>query len=692
MNNITNPIITIAGVWKPIDAKYITTDYPGYITSPFVADFILPDGSIGILYGAWAYNWKENQKLIKTLTPVNIALISVSSQNIATDVTSKYLADNTTNGVGSIQVADFNKDGLNDIFLSPNNEAPFVSSSTIAYLSNGNSYQKLILDDKVMSHDTALIYIDATPFIISATFHDDRPIKNQLIYSFDSKTNNFLITSPANSLRFGYMSVLGEDFDNDGNIEFIFSDTTWTGSITRFSDKMRIVTYEWINNDFALEPTQVIIPFLEVAKDFQGISSLWGVNNTHVPRLWAEDFNHDGFLDVIALNSLFGSDSYPVALQMLQNQKRFFFEDKTNILSSNIPNYTDELDYELSFKSIDSSGINYIFSGKDSATYDRQSNYIIGNDGTGKLYVIFHDEFKSLNSYLYSSAIEIIKASSYSQSIMESHFGNFHAIINKNNEINFMGMIPSYQNVGTKTQVNYSIFYIETQINPSTYFKENIDIIDRNQSLKIRTWAGNDSFLDTNNNSSLVNSTVIDGGLGIDKSIYSGNFKDYEITWMNSSTSIKSSKLNTNTKVNDKLINIERLKFTDKSLALDLNGNAGTTAKILGAVFGKDSISNKNYVGIGLHFLDAGWSYDNLAGLALDAAGAKTNDQIVSLLWTNVIGTKPTAADKQPFISLLENGMSAGALAHLAADTSFNTTNINLVGLAQTGIEYIPVS
>ena len=97
-------------------------------------------------------------------------------------------------------------------------------------------------------------------------------------------------------------------------------------------------------------------------------------------------------------------------------------------------------------------------------------------------------------------------------------------------------------------------------------------------------------------------------------------------------------------------------------------------------------------MGIGLSFLDAGWTYDNLAGLALDAAGANTNDQIVSLLWTNVIGTKPTAADKQPFIALLENGMTAGALAHLAADSSFNTTNINLVGLAQTGIEYMPVS
>jgi hypothetical protein len=61
------------------------------------------------------------------------------------------------------------------------------------------------------------------------------------------------------------------------------------------------------------------------------------------------------------------------------------------------------------------------------------------------------------------------------------------------------------------------------------------------------------------------------------------------------------------------------------------------------------------------------------------------------LLWKNVIGSTASLADKDPFIALLENGMTAGELAHLAADTAFNTTNINLVGLAQTGIEYIQV-
>jgi hypothetical protein len=55
-----------------------------------------------------------------------------------------------------------------------------------------------------------------------------------------------------------------------------------------------------------------------------------------------------------------------------------------------------------------------------------------------------------------------------------------------------------------------------------------------------------------------------------------------------------------------------------------------------------------------------------------------------------VIGTKPTASDKAPYIALLESGMSSGALAHLAADSAFNLANINLVGLTLTGIEYTP--
>jgi hypothetical protein len=183
---------------------------------------------------------------------------------------------------------------------------------------------------------------------------------------------------------------------------------------------------------------------------------------------------------------------------------------------------------------------------------------------------------------------------------------------------------------------------------------------------------------------------LLDGGLGIDTAKYTNAKSNY---WFNfiSPTNRSLTDVSGSQGV-DTLVSIERLKFSDTSLAIDLEGNAGITAKILGAVFGKASLTNKSYVGTGLYFLDAGWSYDNLARLALDTAGAKTNDQIVSLLWTNVTWTNPTQADKAPYVALLENGMTVGALARLAADSNLNTTNINLVGLAQTGIEYIPVS
>lgn len=176
---------------------------------------------------------------------------------------------------------------------------------------------------------------------------------------------------------------------------------------------------------------------------------------------------------------------------------------------------------------------------------------------------------------------------------------------------------------------------------------------------------------------------TINGGDGLDVVNYLSTISNYKVTKSISSFSISSSSDGV-----DMLTNVERLKFIDTNLALDLDGNAGKVAKILGAVFGAASVSNKEYVGIGLSYLDNGMSYSDLTTLALNAVGATTNDAIVTKLWTNVIGTAPIAADKAPFLEMLNDGIKAGDLGVLAADTIYNTTNINLVGLAQTGIEY----
>ena len=139
----------------------------------------------------------------------------------------------------------------------------------------------------------------------------------------------------------------------------------------------------------------------------------------------------------------------------------------------------------------------------------------------------------------------------------------------------------------------------------------------------------------------------------------------------------------------DALPDTERLQFSNLRLALDLDGAAGQTAKLLGAVFGVGSLANKQFVGIGLSLLDSGTSYEQLAAMAVAATGTTSPAGVVALLWTNLVGSAPTATQAAPFVALLNGGMTVGALTVLAADHSLNTSQINLVGLAQTGIEFV---
>jgi hypothetical protein len=88
--------------------------------------------------------------------------------------------------------------------------------------------------------------------------------------------------------------------------------------------------------------------------------------------------------------------------------------------------------------------------------------------------------------------------------------------------------------------------------------------------------------------------------------------------------------------------------------------------------------------------LDGGMSYEDLASLAISVAGQTTFEEISKLLWTNVIGSAPSAEDIAPFVTMLELGqLSIGSLTTLAADTDLNAVNIDLVGLSQTGLAYL---
>jgi Ca2+-binding RTX toxin-like protein len=133
---------------------------------------------------------------------------------------------------------------------------------------------------------------------------------------------------------------------------------------------------------------------------------------------------------------------------------------------------------------------------------------------------------------------------------------------------------------------------------------------------------------------------------------------------------------------------IERLRFTDQSVAFDLDGDAGHVAKLLGAVFGPDAVHNPAWVGIGLSYLAQGPSVEDLGAAALQAAGATTPEAVVDRLWTAIVGTAPSTAQAAPYVQLLLDGLSPGALAVAAGNLDVNAANIGLAGLMEAGLVY----
>ena len=201
---------------------------------------------------------------------------------------------------------------------------------------------------------------------------------------------------------------------------------------------------------------------------------------------------------------------------------------------------------------------------------------------------------------------------------------------------------------------------------------------------------GTNSFTGLGGNDTLL------GGSAIDTAIYTGpkataTYVAAGFGWT----------VTTPTDGTDTLFSIERLKFADTSVALDINGSAGGTAKIIGAVFGSQFLTNQDFVGIGIQLLDGGMLFADLVALATSidlfkslagsSNGVVSNSQFVNLIYQNITGAAPSAGELATFVGLLDRGdYTQGALAVLACNSEVNALHIDLVGLSHTGIEFVP--
>ena len=196
----------------------------------------------------------------------------------------------------------------------------------------------------------------------------------------------------------------------------------------------------------------------------------------------------------------------------------------------------------------------------------------------------------------------------------------------------------------------------------------------------------------TSTSSQIQATNFIDGVAGFDKVIFNYPSNQFQITYVNGNINLNSMTLG-----NFVLTNIERITFPDKNIAIDMlpTQSGGQTAEVINAAFGLSFLTNKQYFGIGLGLFDGGMSFTNVCQLAVGTGliSAPDNASFVKAVWQNVMGFVIDATSLNTYVGLLNNGTyTQASLLAIAATTSINQNRVNLIGLAQTGVEYTPTS
>lgn len=183
-----------------------------------------------------------------------------------------------------------------------------------------------------------------------------------------------------------------------------------------------------------------------------------------------------------------------------------------------------------------------------------------------------------------------------------------------------------------------------------------------------------------------------DGGLGLDTVVYSGPMERYTINKSGNRYVVSEP---TGSDDTDYLTNIERLQFSNGKVALDLTGNAGEAARLIGALLGPSYVKDKALAGVVIGLLDQNYSAQTIASLGLGTstylglAGSGSNEDFVKHVFKNVTGRAPVEAELQTYVDMLRAGTSQAALAVMAADTEFTAAQIGLTGLMLHGWEFL---
>ena len=568
--SFSNPRFSVAGVWQAVSTPYISATNSGGHTSSYANLNLFQQLGQSIVLSGWSVN-SSGFSNAGAITPIQVGLLVYQTDGSLSLQTNQYISNTTTNGCWLPLIADFNGDGISDIFLGAHNEMPLVASASTALISNANgTYSTKTVSDSIMMHQGNLTVINGQPVIFGADFGP-----SPTVYQFNSVINNFTVntvnTVNPNNSSYGDSNVVG-DFLGDGTLQYVNGDVGYyAGQQGPILGSYQPILVESMSSSFitnAISPLAILSPYFnnsQYSSYFSGTSD----NRVLEPRLWSDDFNHDGKLDIVALSGIWSPTiNWSLStIQMLQNKGNNIFADVTDKFNSGFDT-ASQPDYEMQMQDIDHSGINSYLVGMTSSgssnAINQQGNYLLVNDGTGKTYVALHDQFVALGQQVLNYANSVKQENGIGW--VQEGIPTFRGYLDASGYLNYVADIgvDSYttgRDIGQNLFINVPIHYA-----PATNFTQNITITDRNQSKLMRTWAGNDVIMDTNANAAPAH---IDGGLGVNTAVYSDVSANYSMKSLGTAGyEVKHTTTNAFANVDDTLINIQYLKFSDTNLTL----------------------------------------------------------------------------------------------------------------------------
>jgi Ca2+-binding RTX toxin-like protein len=193
----------------------------------------------------------------------------------------------------------------------------------------------------------------------------------------------------------------------------------------------------------------------------------------------------------------------------------------------------------------------------------------------------------------------------------------------------------------------------------------------------IEAGAGNDVL------SGGAGNDVLDGGSGIDTARYSGSSADYVISREADGVHLIDLR---GIDGSDALSGVERLVFSDTSLALDVDGAAGQAYRLYLAAF--DRTPDLAGLGYWIAALDGGATVHGIAGGFAQSAefaalyGGVSNQEIVTRLYQNVLHRTPDQAGYDYWLNVLDKQLDSlqNVLANFSESAENQGTTAAVIG------------